>query len=54
MNGFPQQARFIITGKDVLQEISQLTGAAVTVRGGYIPPNRVPKPNERRLYLVRY
>ncbi|XP_042495273.1 DEAD-box ATP-dependent RNA helicase 42-like [Macadamia integrifolia] len=51
INDFPQNARWKVTHKDTLGPISEWTGAAITTRGQYYPPGRVPGPGERKLYL---
>ena len=51
INGFPQQIRFRITTREVLDDIGEYSEAYVTVRGLYIPENRQPKEGEKRLYL---
>ncbi|KAK4259869.1 hypothetical protein QN277_006157 [Acacia crassicarpa] len=51
INDFPQNARWKVTHKETLGPISEWTGAAITTRGQYFPPGRVPGPNERKLYL---
>lgn len=52
INDFPQHARWKVTHKDALSQISEFTGAAITTRGQYYPPNRPPPPGERKLYLL--
>ena len=51
INGFPQQIRFRITTREVLDDIGEYSEAYITVRGLYIPENRKPKEGEKRLYL---
>ncbi|KAG9456616.1 hypothetical protein H6P81_001124 [Aristolochia fimbriata] len=51
INDFPQNARWKVTHKDTLVPISDWTGAAITTRGQYIPPGKIPGPGERKLYL---
>jgi ATP-dependent RNA helicase DDX46/PRP5 len=52
VNDFPQHARWKVTHKDSLQQISEFTGAAITTRGQYYPPGKGVPPGERRLYLL--
>eukprot|EP00002_Diphylleia_rotans_P037171 TRINITY_DN827_c0_g3_i4.p1 TRINITY_DN827_c0_g3~~TRINITY_DN827_c0_g3_i4.p1 ORF type:complete len:916 (-),score=215.95 TRINITY_DN827_c0_g3_i4:105-2852(-) len=52
INDYPQQARWKVTHKDAITNISELTGAAITTRGSFVPPNKNPPPGERKLYLV--
>ncbi|KAK4396307.1 DEAD-box ATP-dependent RNA helicase 42 [Sesamum angolense] len=51
INDFPQNARWKVTHKETLGPISEWTGAAITTRGQYYPPGRIPGPGERKLYL---
>ncbi|CAH9136081.1 unnamed protein product [Cuscuta epithymum] len=51
INDFPQNARWKVTHKETLGPISEWTGAAITTRGYYIPPGKVPGPGDRKLYL---
>ena len=52
INDFPHPARIKITSKDQIQRLVETSGAAVTCRGIYVPPGRVPPHGERKLYLV--
>jgi len=52
INEFPQQARWKVTHKDSLRDISDFTGAAITTKGQFVPPGRQPSLGERRLYLL--
>ncbi|XP_022765162.1 DEAD-box ATP-dependent RNA helicase 42 [Durio zibethinus] len=51
INEFPQNARWKVTHKETLGPISEWTGAAITTRGQFFPPGRIPGPGERKLYL---
>ncbi|MCD9640612.1 DEAD-box ATP-dependent RNA helicase 42 [Datura stramonium] len=51
INDFPQNARWKVTHKETLGPISEWTGAAITTRGQYVPPGKVPGFGERKLYL---
>ncbi|KAL6183905.1 hypothetical protein ACLB2K_045315 [Fragaria x ananassa] len=51
INDFPQNARWKVTHKETLGPISEWTGAAITTRGQYFPPGKVPGPGDRKLYL---
>ncbi|KAM1324189.1 hypothetical protein PS2_044977 [Malus domestica] len=51
INDIPQNARWKVTHKETLGPISELTGAAITIRGQYFPPGKVPGPGDRKLYL---
>ncbi|KAI6652629.1 ATP-dependent RNA helicase DDX46 isoform X4-like [Oopsacas minuta] len=52
INDFPQQARFRITHRDTLDQITEDTECGITVRGIYIPDNQKPKSDEKRVYLA--
>ncbi|CAB3992375.1 probable ATP-dependent RNA helicase DDX46, partial [Paramuricea clavata] len=51
INSFPQQARWKITSKDTLSQITEYSEAAVTVRGTYIAPGSQPAEGDRKIYL---
>ncbi|XP_046847023.1 LOW QUALITY PROTEIN: probable ATP-dependent RNA helicase DDX46 [Xenia sp. Carnegie-2017] len=51
INSFPQQARWKITSKDTLSQITEYSEAAVTVRGTYVAPGTQPPEGERKIYL---
>lgn len=51
INSFPQQIRFRITTREVLDDIGELAESYVTVRGIYVPESRAPKEGEKRLFL---
>ncbi|KAL6056225.1 putative ATP-dependent RNA helicase ddx46 [Balamuthia mandrillaris] len=51
INDYPQQARWKVTHKDALSQITEWTGAAITTRGTYIKPGLPVPPGERKLYL---
>ena len=51
INSFPQQIRFRITTREVLDDIGELAESYITVRGIYIPESRAPKDGEKRLFL---
>eukprot|EP00898_Chlorokybus_atmophyticus_P003656 jgi/Chlat1/4291/Chrsp29S04385 len=52
VNDFPQHARWKVTHKDSLSQITEYTGAAITTRGQYYPTGKNPPPGERKLYLL--
>ncbi|GIL79866.1 hypothetical protein Vretifemale_9037 [Volvox reticuliferus] len=52
INDFPQHARWKITHRETMNQINELTGAALTVRGTYVPPGRPTPEGERKLYLL--
>jgi ATP-dependent RNA helicase DDX46/PRP5 len=52
INEYPIMARFMVTNKEQINRITELSGAAITVRGVYVQPGRQPPFGERRLHLV--
>lgn len=51
INSFPQQIRFRVTTREVLDDIGEFSESYVTVRGLYVPESREPKEGEKRLFL---
>lgn len=52
INDFPQQARWRVTSKEALAQISEYSEAGITVRGTYYPPGKNPPEGERKLFLA--
>ncbi|XP_013414892.1 probable ATP-dependent RNA helicase DDX46 isoform X4 [Lingula anatina] len=52
INDFPQTARWKVTSKEALAQICEYSEAGITVRGTYFPPGKLPKEEERKLYLA--
>lgn len=52
INDFPQQARWKVTSKEALAQISEYSEAGLTVRGTYVPSGKNPPEGERKLYLA--
>lgn len=52
INDFPQQARWRVTSKEALAQISEYSEAGLTVRGTYVPQGKNPPEGERKLYLA--
>eukprot|EP00741_Cyanophora_paradoxa_P018341 tig00000204_g17710.t1 len=52
INDFPQHARWKVTHKETVRDITEWTGAAVTTKGVYTPEGKAPPAGERRLYLL--
>ncbi|XP_043280842.1 probable ATP-dependent RNA helicase DDX46 isoform X2 [Venturia canescens] len=52
INDFPQQARWRVTSKEALAQISEYSEAGLTVRGTYIATGKTPPEGERKLYLA--
>ncbi|KAJ3206683.1 pre-mRNA processing RNA-helicase [Dinochytrium kinnereticum] len=51
INDFPQKARWKVTNKEQIVQITELSGSAITTRGSFFPPGKQPGPGERKLYL---
>ncbi|ORZ37488.1 P-loop containing nucleoside triphosphate hydrolase protein [Catenaria anguillulae PL171] len=51
INDYPQRARWRVTNKEQINQIVELSGAAMTTRGLFFPPGKTPGPGERKLYL---
>ncbi|GAB6018834.1 putative ATP-dependent RNA helicase ddx46 [Chamberlinius hualienensis] len=52
INDFPQQARWRVTSKETMAQISEYSEAGITVRGTYYPTGKEPKDGDRKLYLA--
>ena len=52
INDFPQQARWRVTSKEALAQISEYSDAGITVRGTYFPAGKAPAEDERKLFLA--
>jgi ATP-dependent RNA helicase DDX46/PRP5 len=52
INDFPQQARWRVTSKEALAQISEYSEAGLTVRGTFVPQGKSPPEGERKLYLA--
>jgi len=52
INDFPQQARWKVTSKEALAQISEYSEAGITVRGTYYAPGKPVAEGERKLYLA--
>jgi len=51
INEFPQTARWKVTSKETIMTITEVSEAAITVRGTFFPPGKEPKEGERKIYL---
>ncbi|KAJ3196163.1 pre-mRNA processing RNA-helicase [Irineochytrium annulatum] len=51
INDYPQKARWKVTNKEQIVQITEMSGAAITTRGTYVLPGKQPGPNERKLFL---
>jgi len=52
INDFPQQARWKVTSKEALAQISEYSEAGITVRGTYYGPGKAVPEGDRKLYLA--
>ncbi len=52
INDFPQQARWKVTSKEALAQISEYSDAGITVRGTYFLPGKPVPEGERKLFLA--
>ena len=52
INDFPQQARWRVTSKEALAQISEYSDAGITVRGTYFPSGKPVPEGERKLFLA--
>ncbi|XP_042243430.1 probable ATP-dependent RNA helicase DDX46 isoform X1 [Homarus americanus] len=52
INDFPQQARWRVTSKEALAQISEYSEAGITVRGTFCPAGKNPPEGERKLFLA--
>jgi len=52
INDFPQQARWKVTSKEALAQISEYSEAGITVRGTYYAPGKKVDEGDRKLYLA--
>lgn len=52
INDFPQQARWRVTSKEALAQISEYSEAGLTVRGTFVPAGKPVPEGERKLYLA--
>jgi ATP-dependent RNA helicase DDX46/PRP5 len=52
INDFPQQARWRVTSKEALAQISEYSDAGITVRGTYYPPGKTVPEGDRKLFLA--
>ena len=51
INDYPQQARWRVTQKDALAEISEMTDTAIITKGTYVVPGRNAPSGQKKLYL---
>eukprot|EP00042_Codosiga_hollandica_P053442 m.699868 g.699868 ORF g.699868 m.699868 type:complete len:438 (+) comp58695_c0_seq1:2145-3458(+) len=52
INDFPQQARWRVTRRETISDLSDLANVALTVRGTYYAPGAAVPDGDRKLYLV--
>ena len=41
-----------VTHRETVRDLAELTGAAITTRGVFVPAGRQPPPGERKLHLL--
>ncbi|KAJ3100217.1 pre-mRNA processing RNA-helicase [Phlyctochytrium bullatum] len=51
INDFPQKARWKVTNKEQITQITEMSGAAITTRGTFFPAGKQPAAGERKLFL---
>jgi len=51
INDYPREARWKVTQKETTSRLQDEFQTAVTLKGEYFAPNRIPAEGERRLYL---
>ncbi|KAJ2701706.1 pre-mRNA processing RNA-helicase [Coemansia sp. IMI 203386] len=52
INDYPKKARWRATNRETLSQIIDQTGAAITMRGIFVPPGKPVPDGERKLYLT--
>ena len=52
INDYPQRARWRVTSRETLSQITENTGAAITTRGIYVTPGKPVPEGERKLHLL--
>jgi len=51
INDFPSEARFKVTRKEFVDDITERSGTAITTRGTFFPPGAKVKDTDKKLYL---
>ncbi|KAJ2455852.1 pre-mRNA processing RNA-helicase [Coemansia sp. RSA 2336] len=51
INDYPKKARWRATNRETLSQIIEQSGAAITMRGIFVPPGKPVPAGERKLYL---
>ncbi|KAJ2498673.1 pre-mRNA processing RNA-helicase [Coemansia sp. RSA 1972] len=51
INDYPKKARWRATNRETLSQVIEQSGAAITMRGIYVPPGKPVPEGERKLYL---
>ncbi|KAJ2848566.1 pre-mRNA processing RNA-helicase, partial [Coemansia brasiliensis] len=51
INDYPKKARWRATNRETLSQIIEQSGAAITMRGIFVPPGKPVPEGERKLYL---
>jgi ATP-dependent RNA helicase DDX46/PRP5 len=52
INDYPQKARWVVTNKENISQIQEMSGAAITTRGSFFSPGTFVPAGKRKLYLV--
>lgn len=52
INDYPQHARWKVTNKDSINDITEISGSAVTTRGNFFAPGTTVGPGQRKLHLL--
>jgi ATP-dependent RNA helicase DDX46/PRP5 len=51
INDYPREARWKVTQRETTGQLQDEFRTAVTLKGSYFPPGKLPSGTERRLYL---
>ncbi len=51
INDYPQKARWKITHRETIDDISEKFGVAIISRGVYLAPGKKLGPNEKKLWV---
>ncbi|KAJ1674472.1 pre-mRNA processing RNA-helicase [Spiromyces aspiralis] len=52
INDYPQRARWRVTSRETLSQLTENTGVAITTRGIYVVPGKPVPDGERKLHLL--
>ncbi|KAJ3028680.1 pre-mRNA processing RNA-helicase [Rhizophlyctis rosea] len=51
INDYPQKARWKVTNKEQINQITEISGAAITTRGVFVAEGKPIPPGEKKLFL---